>query len=322
MVRRALVLGAGGFLGAHLCRGLLADGWEVVGVARDTWTPTYQERLGPIVSEVRIVEGDAADPALLAREVRGVHAVFPFLAASGAAGSMAAPEADLATNAAAQLNVLQALRAHNPCARVVYPGSRLQYGRAERLPVAEGHPMRPTSIYGAHKSTAEHYYRLYHDHYGIPTTCLRISSPYGPLQDRPDRAFGIVGTFLGLAARDETISLYGGGTQLRDYVFVDDLVALLLLAVRAPAAIGQIYNAGGSGPISLREMAETVVRVVGRGRVASRPWPAAEAAVETGDFVSDISRVVAELGWRPTTSLADGLTASWAALPAAGLRAR
>jgi UDP-glucose 4-epimerase len=310
----ALVLGAGGFLGSHVVRGLLDDGWEVTGVVRDPFDPLVQERLETIAGDVRLVAGDAGDLRLLARLAPGADAVFPFAGQSGAARSMDHVLEDLQANVAAQVALLEVLRREASPARVVFPGSRLQYGVARSLPVDEDHPLDATSPYGLSKSVAERYHRFYHDVHGVRTTCLRISLPYGPHQARPDRAFGIVGTFLSAAARGEALPLYGGGHQLRDFVYVGDLVDLFLLAAKEPAAVGAVFNAGGPRPATLREMAETVVRTVGRGAVVDAPWPQGAAAVETGDFVMCPARVTRELGWAPTLHLDEGLARTWAAL--------
>lgn len=321
MTARALVLGAGGFLGSHLTRRLIDDGWDVIGVVRDTQAPYVFDRLGAHIDDVELVAGDIGDAQLLERVVAGVDAVFAFAGHSGAARSLDEPFDDLVVNAGGQLALLESLRTRNASARVVFPGSRLQYGRPERLPVDEEHPQRPTSLYGLHKSIGEQYHRLYHDLYGIPTTCLRISNPYGPRQDRPDRAFGLVGNFLATAAGDGDIELYGGGEQLRDYVFVDDLIDLCVACATNPRAIGRVYNAGGPASMPIRAMADAVVETVGRGRVVSVPWPPVEAAVETGAYVGDIRRADDELGWRPSVDLATGLELTWAAFgPAVSAR--
>jgi UDP-glucose 4-epimerase len=182
------------------------------------------------------------------------------------------------------------------------------------LPVREDHPQEPTSIYALHKLLGEQYHLLYAERHGIPTCCLRISNPYGPAQDRPDQAFGVVGTFLARAARGDDITVFGGGRQRRDYVYIADLVDLLVLAVTHPAAPGQVFNAGGPTVTSVREMAEAVVRTVGRGRVVDAPWPGADAAVETGDYYGDLRRARDVLGWQPLVELDAGLGATWAAL--------
>lgn len=316
MTPSALVLGAGGFLGSHTTRALLAAGWDVTGVVRDCDDPGVAWHLGSAMADVRLVEGDAGDAALLERLAPECDAIFPFAGRSGAASSMHHVVEDLTANVAAQVTVLETLRRSESPARVVFPGSRLQYGRAQYLPVDEDHPLEPTSAYGLSKSVAERYHRFYHDVYGVRTTCLRISLPYGPHQARADAAFGIVGTFTAAAARDEDLTVYGGGLQLRDFVFIDDLVELLLLAASHPRAIGGIYNAGGPQAVSLREMAQAVVATAGSGRVVDVEWPPDAAAVETGDFVLCLDKVTSDLGWAPQTDLEEGLARVWETAPA------
>ena len=309
----ALVLGAAGFLGSHVARRLVRDGWDVCGLVRDPGAGHVASRLAGVTTDLELVAGDVADADLLARLVKGRDAVFPFAGHSGAARSLAEPFEDLVTNAGGQLALLEALRRYNPEARVVFPGSRLQYGRPRTLPVGEDHPQEPTSLYGLHKMVGERYQRLYHDLYGLPTCCLRISNPYGPGQDRADRAFGVVGNFLATAAGGGDIQLYGDGSHLRDYVFVDDLLALFVLAATHPRAVGAVFNAGGPEPVAVRTMAEEVVATVGRGRVVTVPWPEVERAVETGDYVGDLRRAAETLGWAPTVPLEKGLAVTWSA---------
>ena len=314
MSRRALVLGAAGFLGSHLCRHLLESGWTVTALVRDARAPYVVRRLAGIAHDLRLVEGGAGDEGVLDRLVTDCDAVFPFAGRSGATRSMTAPLLDLAANGASQLALLESLRRHAPHVRTVFPGSRLQYGRVLELPVVEETPTAPVSVYGVHKALGESYHLLYARVYGVQTCSLRISNPYGPGQDRADQAFGVVGTFLATAARGETLRLYGGGHQLRDYVYVRDLCRLFELAVTRPEAIGDVFNASGRGGTSLREMAETVLDVVGSGSIADAPWPDDAAAVETGDYVGSAAKAARVLGWQPAVSLQDGLALTWAEL--------
>lgn len=311
MSDRALVLGAGGFIGSHMCRRLVKSGWDVTGVVRDPDDATTCRRLEPVAGHIRTVTGDAADPDLLATLIPGADAVFPFAGRSGAAQSMRAPERDLDANGRGQLVVLEALRRFHPEARVVFAGSRLQYGRVEALPVTEDQAQLPTSIYGIHKLLGEQYHRLYARIHGLATTVLRISNPYGPMQDRPGEEYGIVGTFLARAARGEAITVYGGGGQLRDYLFIDDLTGLIELAATHPAAVGEVFNASGMSATPLRRMAEAVVHVVGSGSVVDVDWPADAASVETGDYFGSWAKAEQSLGWRPTVPLEVGLERTW-----------
>lgn len=311
MTRRAVVLGAAGFLGSHVTRRLVVDGWDVVGVVADHEDPQVSTRLAGVLGDVRLVEGDAFDDSVLAAVLPGVEVVLPFAGHSGAARSLSAPLDDVRSNAVGPLAVLEALRRWNPEARTVFPGSRLQYGRVMVLPVPEEHPQDPTSLYGLHKMVGERYHLLYHRVHGLPTTVLRVSNPYGPHQDRSDRSFGVVGTFLATAAAGQPITAFGGGAQLRDYVYIDDLVDLILVAATHPAAVGEAFNASGPRATTLREMAETVVATVGTGTVIDGRWPVVEAAVETGDYVGDIGKAERLLGWRPRTELSEGLRVTW-----------
>jgi UDP-glucose 4-epimerase len=318
VTRRALVLGAGGFLGSHLCRHLLESGWSVTGLVRDRTSPHVTARLRDCLGHLELVEGGSGDEAVLDQLVVGRDAVFPFAGRSGAARSMTAPLLDLAANGGSQLAVLESLRRYAPEARTVFPGSRLQYGRVLHVPVTEDEPVAPVSLYGVHKALGESYHLLYARVYGLLTCSLRISNPYGPGQDRPDHAFGVVGTFLSTAARGEAISLYGGGYQLRDYVYVRDLCTLFELAVTRPEAVGEAFNAGGPRPTRLRDMAQAVVDTVGAGSLRDVAWPFEAEVIETGDYVSDLRKVTDVLGWQPTTDLEQGLAETWSDLALAG----
>jgi nucleoside-diphosphate-sugar epimerase len=241
---------------------------------------------------------------------------------SGAARSVKAPADDLKSNTLPHLVLLETLRLHSPLTRAVFPGSRLQYGKARTLPVPETHPQVPTSVYGQHKATAEGYYRLYHDIYGLPTTCLRISIPYGAGQARPDSAFGVVGTFLATARRGAPIRLYGGGQQRRDFLHIDDLNDLFIRCATHSKAVGRAYNASSEESLSLRGMADIVIETVGSGSAVAVDWPPLESRIETGDYFGDIRLAKEELGWEPQISLNDGIArvcaeeseGAWAAL--------
>jgi UDP-glucose 4-epimerase len=313
-MNRALVLGAGGFLGSHLTHRLVTDGWEVKALVRDARAAHVVDRLGYLSGHAQLVEGDARDSDLLALAVRDVNVIFPLIGhlphnsrETTAAWSMKPQNARLSIATDAELAVLEAVRHHNPSARIVFAGSRLQYGLSHGLPVNESHIQAPRSPYGAHKAVCERYYILYRDLYGLSISALRIANPYGAAQlsDKPHA--GSVARFMRLALEDVEIPLFGGGHQTRDYIFIDDLVSLFVLAGTKSEAMGKTFNAGSGIPTTVRELGQAVIDVIGKGRLADVGWPPSEAAVDTGDFVCDITRAREELEWTPTVDLRDGL---------------
>ena len=127
--------------------------------------------------------------------------------------------------------------------------------------------LMPTSIYGLHKLSVEHYYRLYHMHYSVPYAIMRLTNPDGPYQLPDRRGYGVANLFIMQALHGDTVTIYGDGHQLRDYVYINDVVEALLCLGISPAALGQIFNVGYGHSISLGDMAERIVRLAGRGQI-------------------------------------------------------
>ncbi len=299
---RCVVFGATGFLGSHVSDALAELGAHVV--AFDLREP------GDRRSGREYLAGDITDPPVVRAAIAGADHLFAFAGGAGAVRSLADPLMDLRTSCEAQLVLLEAMRQVAPGASVVFPGSRLEYGIPARLPVGEDQCLSGTSPYALHKIACDGYHRMYAETYGLRTAVLRISNPYGlHIPGDPARVgYGIVNAFVDRAVAGETIPLYGGGAQLRDFVFVDDVVDAVLRAATTPAAWGTAINVGSGEGVSLRALAEAVVAAVGTGAVdTDAPWPADAAAVETGDFYFDVSRARDVLGWAPATSLHEGV---------------
>jgi UDP-glucose 4-epimerase len=191
--------------------------------------------------------------------------------------------------------------------KIVYAGTRQQYGKPRYLPLDEDHLQAPTDVNGVNKLAGEWYHIVYHTAYGLRTTSLRLTNTYGPRQLVKHNRQGFIGWFIRQAVEGQTIQLYGDGRQLRDLTYVDDVVAAFLLAGANEAANGRVYNLGGSAPISLYELACTIVELAGKGDVRLVPWPEDRKKIDIGDVYSSYSRIETELGWRPTTPLRAGL---------------
>jgi len=187
----------------------------------------------------------------------------------------------------------------------------MQYGRIESNPVREDHPLQPISIYGMHKVLGEQYHLFYDRTYDIEATVFRIANPYGRRQQMKHSKYSLVGHCIKMAMTDQPLKIFGDGSQIRDYIYVDDVVEAFLAAGAKRLVSGEALNLGSGEPTIFREMVETVVDVVGSGEIQYVPWPDDYERVETGDYVSDISKIRSWLNWWPKISLRSGIVRTY-----------
>jgi UDP-glucose 4-epimerase len=304
--RPVLVIGGMGFIGSHVTQRLCASGARVTVVTRSL--EGRREAAAELRARgVRVIEGDLRDADVMREAVGGQAVIFNLAGESGAVQSMEDPFTDLDVNCRGNLTLLEALRAVNREARVLFVGSRLEYGRVGGEAVAEEHPTDPLCLHAVHKLAVEQYLQIYRRLFGVKFTSVRLTNPYGPGQPRERTAYGVVNRLIHLALSGDDLTIYGDGQQRRDYIYIDDAVDALLALAAAPAAEGRIYNVGAGVGTPLIEMARIVIELTGRGRVRQIAWPPLAEQVETGDFVADIARIHADIGWRPTATLRDGL---------------
>jgi nucleoside-diphosphate-sugar epimerase len=204
------------------------------------------------------------------------------------------------------VNLLEACRRHNPQARLLYTSTRQVYGRPQRLPVTEDHPTAPTDVNAINKLAAEHYHLLYHRAYGVRSTVLRLTNTFGPRQQIQSNRQGFVTIFLRRALRGETIQLFDGGGQIRDFNYVDDVVNAMLLAATTEACFGKIFNLGSSRAYSLAEFVEILKRYCAF-KVESVPFPEDRRIIDIGDYVADFSSFSRATAWQPQVELPQGL---------------
>jgi UDP-glucose 4-epimerase len=306
--KRVMVTGGLGFIGSNLAHRLVGLGADVLLV--DSLVHDYGGNpfnIRDIKDRVQVNVADMRDEHSLSILVAGQECIFNLAGQVSHLDSMRDPYTDLDINCRSQLSLLEACRRNNPAVKIVYASTRQIYGRPSSLPVDENHLIRPTDVNGINKMAGEWYHILYNNVYGIRACSLRLTNTFGPRQLMKHSRQGFLPWFIRLALENQNIRLYGGGTQIRDVNYVDDVVDAFLLAGMSDAADGQIFNLGGDPPISLRRLTEMIVQIANSGSYSSVPFPDDRKAIDVGDFYADYSKITRALGWRPRVPLAEGL---------------
>ena len=295
-------------LGSTLAHRLVALGARVQ--VLDAMSPDYGGNafnLSEIRSKIQFVQADIRDTEALLPCAEGTDYVFNLAAQVSYTDSNVDMLTDLDINCRGQISVLEACRRSGSKPKIIFASSRFVYGRIERNPVDEKHPLNCLSIYGIHKLTGEKYHRFYYERFGLPTVSLRIANPYGPRQQMKHSKYGIVNWFVRQALDGKPLTVYGSGSQKRDYIYVEDIADAFLRAAVSPATDGQVYNVGSGQGVPFREMAELIAGIIPGTTVVETEWNPGHYFVETGDYISDISRIQKDTGWAPTLSLREGI---------------
>ncbi len=302
---KCLVTGGAGFIGSNLVDGLLARGDEVT-VVDDLSTGRLINLEGALAAGAELVELDIRDAealSALAAE-RRPQTIFHLAAQIDVRKSLEDPAFDAAVNVGGTANVLEAARTA-ASERVVFVstgGAIYGEGEGQDLPLGEATAIAPLSAYGQSKYAAEGYLALYERLYGVSGMSLRLGNVYGPRQDPLGEA-GVVAIFCGLLKDGGQPTVYGDGTQTRDYIYVGDVVDAALAA--ADSRVNGSVNLGTGREASVLELVEILARLGARGDF--EPQFAPPRAGEVQRISLDAGLAERELGWRPGTSLEDGL---------------
>lgn len=314
-----LLTGAAGFIGSHVAQALLARGDRVI--ALDNFDDVYPRALKERnLDEVRaarpresekgliVVEGDANDAPLVSQllSTHKPHGVIHLGARGGVRPSIEQPALYCRVNIEATTTMLECARRCPSVTRFVLASSSSVYGNLSKAPFSETDDVSfPISPYAATKRSCELMGATFAHLYGMPTACLRFFTVYGPRQ-RPSLAISM---FTERVAKGQPIPVFGDGSTLRDYTYIDDIVAGVLASYeRIPQHKYRVWNLGNSEPVSLKIMIETVERAVGKKAIIDRQ-PAQPGDVER--TFADLTRSKAELGYSPRTSFEDGVRRQW-----------
>ncbi len=306
--RRVMITGGLGFIGSNLARQLVDLGAVVLIV--DALHPEYGGNLfniRDVEARVRVNIADVRMQSTIGVLAKGQDVIFNLAGQVSHIDSMQDPYTDLEINCRAQLSILEACRTNNPGVRIVYAGTRQVYGRPDYLPVDEKHLVRPADINGVNKAAGEYYHLLYNNVFDVRACSLRLTNVYGPRQLIKHNRQGFIGWFIRLAIEDREIQVFGDGSQMRDFVYVDDAADAFLRAGASDACDGDVFNVGGNEPVTHRDLVALLIQTAGTGSVRYVDWPPEKKRIDIGSFYSDSSKFTHAVGWRPQTSLAEGL---------------
>lgn len=254
---------------------------------------------------------DIGDASALGPLIAGQDYLFNLAGQTSHLDSMHSPLEDMQANVQAHLALLEACRHQNPGLRIVFASTRQIYGKPHYLPVDEKHPLDPVDVNGVNKLACEMYHTLYHRVYELQACVLRLTNTYGPRMRVRDDRQTFLGTWIQRLVDGQPLKIFGDGTQLRDFNYVDDVVDAMLLASE-PASAGKIYNLGASEVVDLLSLARRMIDIHGRGAYELIEFPRERKRIDIGHYYADYSAIESELGWRPRTDLDTGLAHSLA----------
>lgn len=306
--KNVLVTGGLGFIGSNLAIRLVELGGNVV--IMDIKLPDHGANLfniRPIRDKISIHINDIRDEKATNRLVKDKDYIFHLAGQSSHILSLTDPFPDIDINIKGTAILMEACKKNNPGVKVIYTGTRGQYGPTIKLPVNEEAPTNPKGIYEISNLTAEKIIMVYNDIHKIKSVLLRLTNIYGPRAQMKHDRYGVLNWFVRLAIDNQAIKVFGDGKILRDFLYVDECVEAILMSVVCTEAVGKIFNVGIDKGISFLETVKTVIEVAGSGGWEFAPFTPERAAQEPGNFYSDISKIKRIVGWQPKTSLREGL---------------
>jgi UDP-glucose 4-epimerase len=306
--KEVLITGGLGFIGSNLAMELVKLGAHVTII--DNMLPRQGSNLfniKEIEDKVRVNISDIRNQLSMNHLVKGKDYVFHLAGQVNHVDSMRNPLQDLEINCVGTLVLLEALRQNNRNAKVIFAGTRGEYGSSVKLPVDEDHPTNPKGIYAVTNLTAEKMVLVYDDIFGIKGACLRITNTYGPRHQMLHDEYGVFNWFIRKALDNEEIPVFGDGRILRDFLYIDDLVTCMLMTATADEAFGKVFNVGTGVPVSFIDLAKKIVKIVGTGKVAYTKFTQERKEVEPGDYYADVTRIKKVVKWAPKVSLDEGI---------------
>jgi UDP-glucose 4-epimerase len=304
-----LITGIAGFIGSSLARAVLAQGDQVRGI--DNFSTGKRENISELLGKIDLREVDLLDLDAMHDACRGVDYVFHEAAIPSVPKSVLDPLGSNRANVDGTVHLLIAAR-DAKVKRAVYAASSSAYGDTPTLPKQESMPPNPISPYAVAKLTGEYYMKSFCRCYGLETVCLRYFNIFGPRQDPTSQYSGVLAKFITLMLKGEQPTIFGDGSQSRDFTYIDNVVSANLLAAKAPASAvaGQVFNVATGTRFDLNQTFELLKKIIGyKGEVKYGP----ERAGDVKHSLADLSRTEKQLGYKPLVGFEEGLrhTVEW-----------
>jgi len=306
--KNILITGGLGFIGSNLAIKLVDLGANVLIV--DSLHPECGGNIfniQPIKDKTTVKISEIQNHNLLPEFVKNKDYIFNLVGQVSHIDSLKNPLVDLEINCQSHLALLEACKKHNRGAKIVYSCTRQIYGRPQYLPVNEKHPICPIDVNGINKIAGEFYHFLYEKLYGIATTSIRLTNTYGPRQLVKHNRQGFIGWFIRQAIEGREITIFGDGSQVRDFNYIDDVVDALLLAGTRGEANGEAFNPGAEKHYSLLDFTKILLKISGGGSFHFIPFPLELLNIDIGNYWGDYKKISTTLGWQPRVSLEEGL---------------
>jgi len=323
--KKFLITGGAGFIGSHLCERLLKEGGKVV--VLDNFRTGKMANLQAVKNSIKIIKGDIVNVKIVRQTVRGcqiiVHEAFPY----GVSG-MGLNEQYIKTGTVGTFNLLRSA-VEQKIKKFIFASSVSVYGIPKYLPIDEKHPIDPFLPYGATKRAGELYCSTFFKLYGLETVSLRYFYIYGPRYSVFDHSALV--NFVNRSLRKKPLLIYGSGSQVRDYTYIDDAVEATIMAIKKDNLGGKVYNVSSGAPVSILELAKKIKQLSGtESKIQSardkqyRYVPFCQVPVgmtgrkagrwtDERNYTADLSLVKKDLGYFPKVSLENGIkkTIEW-----------
>lgn len=298
---KILVTGGAGFIGSHLVDRLLGDGLPVR--ILDNFSTGTHANLPQDCSGLEIIKGDVADSQVVEQAVQGVTAIVHLAAVASVQASVEDPAGTHASNFIGTLNLLEACRRHG-VRRFLFASSAAVYGNGAEPPISEDAPVQPLTPYASDKLASEYYLDFYGREYGLEPGIFRFFNVFGPRQDPSSPYSGVISIFVDRCLARQPLTIYGDGCQTRDFIYVTDLVTILVKALTAPSLAGGPVNVGTGIQTSLLELVDQLSSLLGQAIEVSH-LPSRQGDVKHS--LADISRLEERFSFQHGVDFGRGL---------------